>query len=73
MPALFQWQNLQEGNYVVAIEPATVHGGSRSDWKARGELHILEHDDQRTYRLAITPRAGMAAITALQDRLRLRP
>jgi Domain of unknown function (DUF4432) len=71
MPALFQWQILQEGSYVVAIEPATVHGGSRSDWKARGGLHILEHDDQRAYRLAITPHAGIAAIRELQERLRL--
>jgi len=71
MPALFQWQNLQEGNYVVAIEPATVHGGSRSDWKERGELQILNHGDQRDYRLAITPHAGAAAISALQARLRL--
>jgi hypothetical protein len=71
MPALFQWQNLQEGNYVVAIEPATVHGGSRSDWKERGELQILNHGDQRDYRLAITPHAGAAAIIDLQDRLRL--
>jgi hypothetical protein len=71
MPALFQWQNLQEGNYVVAIEPATVHGGTRSDWKERGELQILEHDDQREYRLAITPHAGAAAIDTLQARLRL--
>jgi len=71
MPAFFQWQNLQEGNYVVAIEPATVHGGSRSDWKERGELQIINHDDQRDYRLAITPHAGAAAISALQARLRL--
>ena len=71
MPALFQWQNLQEGNYVVAIEPATVHGGSRSDWKNRGELQILNHDDHRDYRLDITPQSGAAAITALQSRLRV--
>lgn len=71
LPALFQWQNLQEGNYVVAIEPATVHGGSRADWKKRGELQILNHDEQRNYRLAITPQAGAAAISALQDRLQL--
>ena len=71
MPAFFQWQNLQEGNYVVAIEPATVHGGSRSDWKERGELQIINHDDQRDYRLAITPHAGAATISALQARLRL--
>ncbi|MBE0532324.1 MAG: aldose 1-epimerase family protein [Rhodospirillales bacterium] len=69
MPALFQWQNLQEGNYVVAMEPATVHGGSREDWKARGEIQMLNYGDGRDYRLAITPHAGQAAIEALKHRL----
>ena len=55
LPALYQWQNLQEGNYVVAMEPATVHGGTRADWLERGEMVILEHGDQREYRLAVTP------------------
>ena len=35
--------------------------------------HIFEHDNQRTYRLAVTPYAGTATISALEDRLRLRP
>ena len=69
MPALYQWQNLQEGNYVVAMEPATVHGGSREDWKARGEIRILEHGDSWDYALDITPHAGEAAIADLKARL----
>lgn len=69
MPALFQWQNLQEGNYVVAMEPATVHGGNREDWKARNEIRTLDHDDCWDYRLDITPHAGQDAIEALESRL----
>lgn len=67
MPALFQWQNLQEGNYVVAMEPATVHGGSRADWIERGELCILGHGEYRDYRLAVTPHTGIEAINSLND------
>ena len=69
MPALFQWQNLQEGNYVVAMEPATVHGGSREDWKARGEIRTLEHGDYWDYSLDITPHAGLTALKDLERRL----
>lgn len=69
MPALYQWQNLQEGNYVVAMEPATVHGGSREDWKARGEIKTLEHGDSWSYALDITPHAGEEALGDLKKRL----
>jgi hypothetical protein len=71
MPALFQWQNLQEGNYVVAMEPATVHGGTRAQWLQRGEMQILDHGQGRDYWLAITPHAGAEALEELQARLRL--
>ena len=71
LPALYQWQNLQEGNYVVAMEPATVHGGTRADWLERGEMVILEHGDQREYRLAVTPHIGAQEIQSLEEALRL--
>ena len=70
MPALFQWQNLQEGNYVVAMEPATVHGGSRADWIERGELCLLGHDQFRDYRLVITPFSGIEEINSLTEKLK---
>lgn len=70
MPALFQWQCMQEGNYVVAMEPATVHGGSRADWTQRNEIRILGHDDHRDYRLDVTPFAGMRAVSAMVEKLK---
>lgn len=69
MPALFQWQNLQEGNYVIGIEPATLHAGSRADHKARGTLPHLGHGESRSYRLAITPLAGEAALDGFERRV----
>jgi hypothetical protein len=71
LPALFEWQNMQEGNYVVAMEPATVHGGARKDWQERGELQILGHGEFREYELAITPHCGERRIKNLENRLQL--
>jgi hypothetical protein len=68
MPAFYQWQNLQEGNYVMGLEPATAHAGSREDWKRRGELAWLGHGERRDYRLRLTPLVGAEAIAAVEAR-----
>ncbi len=68
MPALYEWQNLQEGNYVLGLEPATQLPGSREDWKMRGELPMLSHGEQRHYRLRLEAIAGAEAIAALDAR-----
>ncbi|MFO1075514.1 MAG: aldose 1-epimerase family protein [Geminicoccaceae bacterium] len=70
LPAFYQWQNLQEGNYVVGIEPATTLAGSRAARKERGEIVWLGHGEQRRYRLSMTPVAGAAAIDRLEERSR---
>ncbi len=70
MPAFYQWQNLQEGNYVVGLEPATAHAGSRAERRSRGEIALLAPGDSRGYRLAITALAGAAPIAALEERAR---
>jgi hypothetical protein len=70
MPAFYQWQNLQEGNYVMGLEPATAHAGSREDWKRRGELLWLGHGERRDYRLNLTPLVGAEAIAAVDARVR---
>ena len=70
MPAFYEWQNLQEGNYVVGLEPATAHAGSRDDWKRRGELIWLDHGDRRDYRLELTPLLGAEVIAAVEGRCR---
>ncbi|MEO1016865.1 MAG: aldose 1-epimerase family protein [Pseudomonadota bacterium] len=69
MPALVQWQNLQEGNYVLGLEPATVKAGSREDWKARDELIWLDHGDSRSYRLRLTPFADAATRWDVETRV----
>jgi hypothetical protein len=66
MPSLFQWQYFQAGNYVVALEPCSVHAGSRADWRRRGELRILQHGEQIDYRLDITPHQGESAINKME-------
>jgi hypothetical protein len=70
MPAFYQWQNLQEGNYVVGLEPATAHAGSRAERRQRGEIALLAPGDGRAYRLAVTALAGAAPIAALEERAR---
>jgi hypothetical protein len=62
MPAFYQWQNLHEGDYVIGIEPASCHAGSREDWKQRGDMIWLEHGEHRDYRLVFEGIAGAAAL-----------
>lgn len=69
MPALFQWQFFQSGNYVVALEPATTHAGARADWHRRGEFKMLRRGEAVDYRLEITPHLGEAAIGDLVRRV----
>jgi hypothetical protein len=69
MPALFQWQFFQSGNYVTAIEPSTTHAGSRADWHARKEFKLLSHNDSASYRLELTPHIGATAIAEAESRI----
>ena len=61
MPALYEWQNLQEGNYVVGLEPGTQFAVPREEWKKQGELRFLKHGESVGYRLEITPLVGAEA------------
>jgi hypothetical protein len=48
-PFMFEWQNFQEGQYAIAIEPSTNHVLGKPFAKERGELIWLEHGEQRSY------------------------
>lgn len=72
MPALFQWQYFQSGNYVVALEPSTTHAGSRAEWHERGEFKMLGHDDTASYRLELTPHLGEVAVGDVERRIERR-
>ncbi len=69
LPAFYQWQNLQEGNYVVGIEPCTIHAGSREDWKSRGELRWLEHGQACDYALTFSVLDGTEDIDRVERRI----
>ena len=68
MPAFYEWQNLQEGYYVVGLEPGCAHAGSRAQRRERGEIALLGHGESRSYRLQLTPLAGADAIAAIEAR-----
>jgi hypothetical protein len=48
-PYMFEWQNFQEGQYAIAIEPSTNHVLGKPFAKQRDELIWLEHGEQRSY------------------------
>ncbi len=62
-PCQYQWQNLQEGQYAVGIEPSTNHVLGEGAARERGEMIFLEHGDERHYdtRVSILPDEGAIA------------
>lgn len=69
LPVLWQWQNLQEGNYVHGIEPCTLVPGTREEQKARGDYRILEHGQGCDYDLVFSVVSGPGAIAAVEQRI----
>jgi len=48
-PYMFQWQNFQEGQYAIGIEPSTNHVLGKPFARERDELIWLEHGEERRY------------------------
>jgi hypothetical protein len=69
LPCHFEWQNLQEGNYTLGLEPATHHVLGRDFAKSRGEMIWLEHDDARDYELRFRVLDGAAELAATAERI----
>lgn len=69
-PCQYEWQNLQEGQYAVGIEPSTNHVRGRPFAEERGELIWLEHGDERRYESRFAVVDGAAEIAALEERIR---
>ena len=68
-PALFQWQNYQEGHYAMGIEPSTNHVLGKPFAKRRGELIWLEHGEERRYTTRFEVLDGAARIAAAEARI----
>lgn len=68
-PCQFQWQNLQAGQYAVAIEPATHHVLGNGAARARDEMIWLEHLEERRYQTRFRVLAGQDALRDCERRI----
>ena len=68
LPCLYHWQNVQAGQYVTGIEPATHHIIGDPAARERGEMIWLEHDEDRRYDTTFRVLDGAAAIAAAETR-----
>lgn len=69
-PAHFEWQNLQEGQYALGIEPSTNHVLGKPFARERGELIRLGHGEERRYTTRFAVLDGVEEIAAAERRIR---
>jgi hypothetical protein len=69
-PAQYEWQNLQEGQYALGIEPSTNHVMGKPFARKRGELITLRHGDERSYTTRFAVLDGAGAIAAAEKRIK---
>ena len=68
-PCMYEWQNLQAGQYAVGIEPSTNHVLGHGAARERGELIWLEHGEARRYDSTFRILPDAAAIAASEKRI----
>jgi len=66
-PCLYEWQNLQAGQYALGIEPSTNHVLGNLAARKRNELIWLEHSDERKYESVFRVLAGKDEIAAAEE------
>jgi hypothetical protein len=69
-PAQFEWQNLQEGQYAVGIEPSTNHVMGKPFAEERSELIWLAHGDEKHYTTRFAVLDGGDEIATCERRIR---
>lgn len=68
-PCIYQWQNLQAGQYALGIEPSTNHVLGNLAARERGEMIWLEHDEARTYDSVLRVLVDQTEIAASEKRI----
>ncbi|MDE1992461.1 MAG: aldose 1-epimerase family protein [Rhizobiaceae bacterium] len=68
-PCMYEWQNLQAGQYAVGIEPSTNHVTGHGAARERGELIWLEHGEERRYDSIFRILVDAEAIAASEKRI----
>jgi hypothetical protein len=69
-PCMFEWQNLQAGQYALGIEPSTHHVLGNLAARERGEMIWLQHGDEKRYDTVFRVLDGAAAIEESEARIR---
>ena len=69
-PCLYEWQNLQAGQYALGIEPSTNHVLGNNAARERGEMIWLNHGEERRYDSVFRVLDGAADIAASEARIR---
>lgn len=69
-PCLYEWQNLQAGQYALGIEPSTNHVLGNNAARQRGEMIWLQHGEERRYDSSFRVLDGAADIAASEARIR---
>ena len=68
-PCQYEWQNLQQGQYALGIEPSTNHVLGNKAARERGEMIWLAHGDERRYDTVFRVLDGATAIAASEARI----
>jgi hypothetical protein len=66
---MFQWQNYQEGQYAIGIEPSSNHVLGEPFARERGELIWLEHGEERRYTTRFSVLGDAEQIAAAEQRI----
>jgi len=69
-PCLYEWQNLQAGQYALGIEPSTNHVLGNNVARERGEMIWLQHGEEKRYDSVFRILDGAADIAASEARIR---
>jgi hypothetical protein len=69
-PCMFEWQNLQSGQYALGIEPSTNHVLGKKYAGEKGELIWLEHGDEKRYDTTFRILGSADDIAASEKRIR---
>jgi len=69
-PCMYEWQNLQAGQYAVGIEPSSNHVLGKTYAREKGELIWLEHGDERRYDSTFRILTSTDEIAAEEERIR---
>jgi hypothetical protein len=69
-PCMFEWQNLQAGQYALGIEPSTNHVRGAAFARERGEVIKLDHGESRDYGTTLRILDGAAEITGFEADVR---